>query len=156
MKNTQNIYSCHHVLLLLLKRQGVSALEKQDQHSVPCKKQTCDISRRTYQVIKTNTWGRVKRGTTLTRQKLTFILKAYVHSKTPSMFSMNNYSPLVNLPAMGQIYTSTTGKCVGAKISLVLPSSLDNGTRMSLRAKASDIALHYTYIVLYMTPDKSI
>lgn len=72
------------------------------------------------------------------------------------MFSMNNYSPLVNLPAMGMICTSTTGKSVGAEMSLALRSSLDNGTRMSSRAKASDIALHYTYIVLYATPGKSI
>lgn len=69
---------------------------------------------------------------------------------------MNNCSPVINLPGMDRIYTNTTGLCVGTEMSLALPSSLDNGTRMSSGAKASDIALHYTYIVLYVTPGKSI
>lgn len=72
------------------------------------------------------------------------------------MYSMNNYSSLVNLPGMDRIYTNTTGLCVGAEMSLALPSSLDNGAGMSSRAKASDIALHYTYIELYVTRGKSI
>lgn len=155
-RNKHDIYSAWRVYFLWMDGRTES-LEKQGKHSVPCERQTSDISRATYQVIKTNkTRGWVKRRATLTRHKLIFIQKAYTHSTTPSAYSMNNYSSLVNLP----VWTGFTRALLACAWARKWVSHFRARSTMALgwahAPKAGDIALHYTYTVLYVTRGKSI